>query len=348
MNNLITDIQRMRSELKGLVTIPAHHYEDNKIIRVADFVGDSHKLAVECSRKKTEYIVFCGVRFMAESAFLLKKQEQKILIPETSAGCPLADMIDIDRAEPIYKKILSDRKQQVVPVVYVNSNADMKSFCGRNGGATCTSSNAAKIVSYFLQENKAVLFAPDLNLGVNTARRLGIRDEDMVIIKKDLNFIGDYRKAKLFLWDGFCYVHKKFRVSDIDSLREKYQGIRIIVHPECDEAVVKASGLSGSTETIYQTIKESPPNSVWGVGTELHFVQRIASEFHDKTIVPIIESSCSDMSKITLEKLARSLRSIISHRKYGEKLINEVKVEPAYIQDARKALQKMITITEGR
>ncbi len=341
---LIDEIKSIRNKLKNSVVIPAHHYEIPDVVALSDFVGDSYKLAVECSRLDSEFIVFCGVSFMAEVAFLLCKEHQKVLIPEMSAGCPMAKMIDIDDAGKVYEKIRNEFNEKVVPVVYVNSYADVKSFCGEKGGAACTSSNAAKVIKYFLEKDKTVFFSPDFNLGKNTAFKLGIKEEEIIKVNRDLSFdrCSNPKKAKIFIWDGFCYVHKKFKVSDIEKLRNAYKNINIIVHPECDEAVVRASDLSGSTQKIYESIKDSPSGSIWGVGTDLNFVERIASEFKDKTVIPLCESSCADMEKISLEKLKDSLLSITSGK--DSELKYEISVASQYRKNAKKALKKMIEI----
>ncbi len=344
---LIEEIKSIRNKLKKSVVIPAHHYEFPDVVALSDFVGDSYKLAVECSRLDSDFIVFCGVSFMAEGASLLCKEHQKVLIPEMSAGCPMAKMIDIDDAQKVYEKIRNEFNKKVVPVVYVNSYADVKSFCGEKEGATCTSSNAAKIIKYFLEKDKTVFFFPDFNLGKNTAFQLGIKDEEIIKVNRDLSFdrCSNPGRAKIFIWDGFCYVHKKFKVTDIEKLRNMYKNISIIVHPECDEAVVRASDLSGSTQKIYESIKDSPSGSVWGVGTDLNFVKRIASEFKDKTVIPLCESSCADMEKISLEKLRDSLLSITSRK--DDELKYEISVASKYRKNAKKALKKMIEIVEG-
>ncbi|MCD4796870.1 MAG: quinolinate synthase NadA [Candidatus Cloacimonetes bacterium] len=236
---LVDEIKSIRSKLGNSVVIPAHHYEFPDVVALSDFVGDSYKLAVECSRLDSDFIVFCGVKFMAEGASLLCKKHQKVLIPEMSAGCSMAKMIDIVAARMVYEKIRNEFNEQVVPVVYVNSYADVKSFCGEKSGATCTSSNAAKIITYFLEKDKTVFFSPDFNLGKNTAFKLGIKEEEIIKVYRDLSFDRSCnpKKAKIFIWDGFCYVHKNFKVSDIEKLKNLYRNINIIVHPECDEAV---------------------------------------------------------------------------------------------------------------
>ncbi len=349
MYNLFKEIKAIKKSLGNKVIIPAHHYQKIEIVRLSDFVGDSYKLAVDCSNTESEFIVFCGVKFMAEGAFLLAKKYQKIIMPDLNAGCPMADMIDSGIAKKLYKKLNKSCKREIIPVVYMNSYADMKSFCGEKDGCVCTSSNAGKIIEYYLAQDKAVFFSPDYNLGINTARQLRIPTEEIVKINRDLTIEPerDIENVRLFIWDGFCYVHKVFTRDDISKLRERYPGIKIIVHPECDEEVVNSSDISGSTQKIYQTIKDSPQGSIWGVGTELNFVLRIADDFKDKKIIPLRNSPCKDMEKINLINLAQSLSSILDYRSGKGKLKFEVKVYEQFCLPAQKALKKMIEISQG-
>lgn len=358
-NNIFEDISKLskhelkekigslKKELANKIIIPAHHYQSPEIIEFADFIGDSYKLAVESTRIDTEFIIFCGVLFMAEGADLLSKSEQKVLMPEPRAGCPMADMADLEIVSKSFNKISERCKNDIAPVVYINSYADLKSFCGSNNGSVCTSSNAAKILNYYFEQNKSVLFFPDYYLGKNTANLMNIKNDQVVKIKKDLTFEeGNPENAKIFLWDGFCSVHQKFQKSDIDHLKAEYPRIKIIVHPECREEVVNNADISGSTEKISKMIFDSPPGSVWGVGTETTFVHRLASTFTNKTIVPLRESSCYNMEKTTLVHLASSLSSIKEHLNSNGKLLYQVKVNSEYKKNAKKALEKMIEIVE--
>ncbi len=349
MKDIIEKIKELKKTLGDSVVIPAHHYQKIEIVRLSDFVGDSYKLAVDCSNTESEFIVFCGVRFMAEGAQLLAKKYQKIIMPDLDAGCPLADMIDSQIAEKLYRKISKSCKREIIPIVYINSYSNMKSFCGQKDGSVCTSSNAGKIIEYYLSQDKAVFFSPDYNLGINTARQLKIPSDKIVKIENDLTIEPgkDLKDIRLFIWDGFCYVHKVFTTDDISKLRERYPGINIIVHPECDEEVVNSSDISGSTQKIYQTIKDSPQGSIWGVGTELNFVSRIAEDFKDKKIIPLRNSPCKDMEKINLTNLVQSLSSILDYKTGKGKLKFEVKVHEDFQLPARKALKKMIEISKG-
>ncbi|MCG8572773.1 MAG: quinolinate synthase NadA [Spirochaetes bacterium] len=345
-------IYSQKKKYGGKLVIPAHHYQTMDIIPFADFIGDSYKLAVDCSKVKAEYIVFCGVRFMAEGASILSTENQKILIPDIMAGCPMADMIDEKTANQVFNKISDVSNQPVIPIVYMNSYADMKSFCGQKGGAVCTSSNAVKIVKHYLDQGQSIFFFPDFNLGINTAEELKIAMSEVVQVKRDGSLMGfenqtDFSNAKMFVWDGFCHVHKEFTPADVHFVRKKNPHMKIIVHPECDKSVVELSDLNGSTQKIYEAIKKSPTHSQWAVGTELNFVKRIAHDFPDKTIIPLRESSCFNMEKITLNNLALTLNSIDAYINQSGKLKNQIEVNQEYRKNAKKALEKMICIVES-
>ncbi|MCF7913462.1 MAG: quinolinate synthase NadA [Candidatus Cloacimonetes bacterium] len=346
---MINKIKELKSKLGNKVAIPAHHYQIQEIVKIADFVGDSYKLAVLCSKIEAEFIVFCGVRFMAEGAVVLASADQKIFLPELSAGCPLADFITAQNMENALTEISDVISEQIVPVVYMNSSNDVKEVCGRNEGAVCTSSNAKKIVEYYFQKGKSVFFAPDYNLGINTAREMNIPESNIIKVHRDLTFRQTELPAtpKLFIWDGNCRVHKRFQINDVTDFRQKYPQGKLIVHPECTEEIIKTSDLSGSTAKIYNEIKNSPGGSIWGVGTEYHFVQRLALEFPDKIIVPLRKSVCSNMAKISLKNLYETLKSINDHLENGTQLRNLVTVTETHKVNSRKALQKMIKIVEG-
>lgn len=340
-------ILELKKELGKSIVIPAHHYENPEIVEVADFVGDSYKLAADCAKIDAEFIVFCGVYFMAEAADLLSSSTQKVLMPDIEARCPMADQIGYQQADKVFQKISGCTTRQIAPVVYMNSTAEIKSFSGKYGGSVCTSSNAGKIIKHFLDQDKVVFFAPDYNLGNNTANELGLKDKEIVKVTSDFQCVGgNPSQAKIFIWDGYCYVHKRFLVNDILDLRTKNPGIKIIVHPECDREVVINSDDSGSTQKIYEEIKKSPTGSIWGVGTEFNFVQRIAWEFPDKTVLPLRKSICGNMAKITPEKLLKILQSVQSHLQKKTALEGIVQVSESMKNNAARALHKMIEIVE--
>lgn len=351
-DELVSYIVEQKKKYGSSLIMPAHHYQRMEIVDLADFIGDSYKLAVDCTKTDAEFILFCGVRFMAEGASVLGKEGQKVIIPEPLAGCPMADMIDEERAVKAFEKMSAVSGRQVVPIVYMNSYADMKSFCGEREGTVCTSSNAASIIDYYLKQDKAIFFFPDFNLGINTAKVLGIKENEMVKVTKslELNPLGgqeDLKDTRLFLWDGFCHVHKEFTTGNINRVRRENPGITLIVHPESDEKVVDNSEYNGSTQKIYNTIKDAPEGSAWAVGTELHFVNRIAREFPGKKVIPLKESPCFNMEKITLAHVARSLFSIENHLNGSGELVYEIEVNPKYKKFAKAALEKMIEIVEG-
>ncbi|MBS3768391.1 MAG: quinolinate synthase NadA [Candidatus Cloacimonetes bacterium] len=342
-------IKEMKRELEDYVTIPAHHYQTQEVVNFSDFVGDSYKLAKDCSKLDAKFIIFCGVKFMAEGAAILATDKQKVIIPDTKAGCPLADKINADQLKKAYNKISKKINKELMPVVYVNSSAEAKSFCGKYGGATCTSSSANEIIQYYLDKGNAVFFAPDYNLGINTADKMGLEAEHFVKVKRDFSLKPDenLENAKLFAWDGFCHVHKKFTIDQIKKLRKEYEEINIIVHPESDREVVQKSDYSGSTQQILKKIEKAKKGSVWGVGTEYHFVKRLDDLFKDKKVIPLKKAVCTDMTKIDLYDLAQSLQSVKNYLEAESKLPNVVEI-PAEIQkNAGKALRKMIEIREA-
>ena len=341
-------INSAREELGGRLVIPAHHYIAADIVDIADFTGDSYKLAVDVSRTDAEFIVFCGVKFMADGAAILAKSSQHVLIPEPLAGCPMADMITADNAEAALEAIQKVSQRATAPVVYMNSHADSKSFCGRNGGSVCTSSNAKKIVKHYLDRDMNIFFFPDYHLGSNVAQELGIDAKQVARIYSDFTFESDrdLSEVKIFLWNGFCPVHYNFDIEDVERMRQHYPDGKVIVHPESKKAVADMSDLKGSTQYIYDTISRSDPGSTWIVGTELTFVQRIARDFSDRVIEPLKPSPCPNMRKVTLKSTARAVSSVIDYVNGNGGLLNEVHVEQAHIDGAKIALQRMIEIVE--
>jgi len=347
---LIEYIKEAKKRLGERLIIPAHHYIRRELVELSDFTGDSYKLAVDVSRTDAEFIVFCGVRFMAESASVLSKPGQHILLPEMDAGCPMAEMIDEETATAAVEKMRNVCDNEIAPIVYMNSYADSKSFCGRNGGAVCTSSNAYKIVSYFLDRGKSVFFFPDYHLGSNVAEKLGIDNSLIVRVGRDLSLEKgkNLRDAKMFLWDGFCPVHQEFTIGDVEDARSLYPDAKIIVHPESDRKIVGLSDMSGSTQQILNGITESPEGAAWVVGTELTFVDRINMTFKDKTIASLRPSPCHDMVKINLYNTAVAIQSIEEYLIGKGDLKNEINVNKKLREGARAALNRMIDIVEGR
>lgn len=353
--DVLSSILELKKGLGTSLIMPAHHYQKPEIVSVSDFVGDSYRLARDGAASQAEYIVFCGVRFMAESAAILARPGQQVLIPDPVAGCPMADMIDAATAEQLLLDLDRRTGASLVPLTYMNSYADMKAVTGRRGGAICTSSNAAKLLSHFLDSGRPVFFSPDFNLGINTARQLGLPADQLFRVKKDgqLESLGDKDAdpagGRLFLWDGFCHVHKRFKPIDIVQARQANPDAQVIVHPESDEAVVQAADSSGSTEAIYKAVAAASPGSTWVVGTEASFVHRIAADFPDRRVLPLRESYCFNMARISPEKLLSSLESILAHREDPEQpLLHLVTVDQAVRTDAAAALHAMLDIVEAR
>ncbi len=349
MNNIIQEIKEIKKRLGKKVIIPVHHYQNSDIVSCGDFIGDSYKLAVESSRTNAEFIVFCGVTFMAESADILAKPDQHVLIPVPMAGCPMASMADMSFVQKAFDSIKEITGKKTAPIVYMNSFADLKNFCGINGGAVCTSSNAPQIIDHYIKKDYNIMFFPDYHLGKNTANSMGYGDLTVKVNRDGtVTPLENANQSRFFLWDGYCLVHQNFKSADIDNLKNDYPNIKIIVHPESDQSVVKGSDFAGSTEMINNMINNSPSGTVWGVGTETTFVDRIAAEARDKTVIPLKKSVCANMQKITAQKLLDSLLSVEDFINNGGALKYLVKVDKTLKSGALKAMNKMIDITEGR
>lgn len=348
-NNLQQKITQLKKELGNAVVLLGHHYQRPEIVAHCDFIGDSYGLAVEGILQAAKYIVFCGVRFMAEGAAILAEKAQKIILPDHKAGCPMANMITGAKAEEILIMIEKQTGAMPTPIVYMNSYADAKMICGKYEGAVCTSSNAEKILNYYFQQNKRVFFFPDQHLGVNTAYDMGLKKEQIAYIKPDktIQHFGTLSEVKLFMYDGFCHVHQDFSIANITEAREKHPFAQIIVHPEVNNEVLNQADIFGSTEKIYNTVKNAATGTVWGIGTEINFVERLAASCPDKTIFPLFPSLCHNMAKITEEKLYATLKNIQAHIKEGKALENEITVTNIHKSLAQKSLQKMIDIVEN-
>lgn len=350
-NPLDEKIRCLIEKHRQRIVIAAHHYQSPDIVRYADIIGDSYKLAVDCSHRDADFIIMCGVRFMAEGAAVLAAPGQRVVMPDTAAGCPMADMITAEQTQDAVNRIRVLTGKDPAPVVYMNSTAAVKAVCGRAGGAVCTSSNARKILTYFFGADRPVFFAPDRHLGLNTVTEYGMLDDSRIaFIGRDgkIECGGDPARAGIFLWDGFCPVHKQFTPEQVVRVRKDYPGISVVVHPECDAAVVEAADADGSTEFLLKTVSGAASGTAWAVGTELSFVTRLAGNCPDKTVVPLESYPCTDMSLITPDKLAATLENIDRVITSGEPLANEIRPDAAVIADAARALERMIAITEGR
>lgn len=337
-----TIIAGKKKDLGDRLVILGHHYQRDAVIEFADFVGDSLELARAASQvEKAEFIVFCGVYFMAETAAILAPEKQ-VFIPDRGAGCPLADMAPVDRVNRAWDAV-TGMEPSVVPITYVNSSAALKGFCGARDGAVCTSANAKRVVDWALGKGKKVLFMPDMNLGRNTARSMGIRDDEVVLWDHGLGDGGlsreDVERARIILWKGWCPVHcPEFGVSDVERVRSRFPGIRVMVHPETDPATVKAAGEAGSTSQMLSAIEALPDGERLAVGTEANMVLRAARKNAGRVeIVPLKEVYCDDMARITLPKLAGTLMKVGS----GE---GRVELDGDMAGDARRALEAMLRI----
>jgi quinolinate synthase len=334
-------IASARERLGADLLLLAHFYQHDDIVRYADFVGDSLQLAQQAAQNRdARYIVFCSVSFMAETARILCRPDQEVLHPEPKATCPLADMANIEQVEKAWKTIGSLGKE-IVPVVYVNSNADLKAFCAKHHGTVCTSANVKSIFSKILSEGKSLFFFPDENMGRNIAGDMKISPDDILLWTREGQLNGakahDPADAKVYLWEGFCIVHRVMDNQDIERIRQTYEGIRLIVHPECTPEVYSASDFAGSTNFIKKTIEGSATGSKWAIGTEFNFVNRIRTENPDKLIIPLSDERCRNMAKVTPEKLLAVLDGLV----HGE-LVNRVSVDPEITRLAKKALDTML------
>jgi quinolinate synthase len=340
-------IAAAKAALADRLVILGHHYQRDEIIKYADFRGDSFKLAqLAAARPQADYIVFCGVHFMAESADILSAPHQRVILPNPAAGCSMADMANIAEVEECWDLLLETLGSDmgVVPVTYMNSAANLKAFCGRNGGIVCTSSNAPKVIDWAFKHGKRVLFFPDEHLGRNTALRYGIAENQMFVWNpKDPmaseNVEEELERSKIILWKGYCTTHMRFNVQQITKARAEYPGIKVLVHPECRREVVDAADLYGSTEYIIQQIEQAPAGSQWAVATEINLVHRLAKEHPDQFIFcldPIV-CPCSTMYRIHPAYLAWVLEGLLEG-----KVINQVSVDGETARWARIALDRML------
>jgi quinolinate synthase len=338
-----------RAALGDRLVILGHHYQRDEIIKYADFRGDSFKLAqLAAARPQADYIIFCGVHFMAESADILSAPHQRVILPNPAAGCSMADMANIAEVEECWDLLLETLSLDmgVVPVTYMNSAANLKAFCGRNGGIVCTSSNAPKVIDWAFKHGKRVLFFPDEHLGRNTALRYGIAEDQMFVWNpKDPmaseNVEEELERSKIILWKGYCTTHMRFNVQQVAKARAGYPGIKVLVHPECRREVVDAADLYGSTEYIIQQIEQAPAGSQWAVATEINLVHRLAKEHPDQFIFcldPIV-CPCSTMYRIHPAYLAWVLEGLLEGQ-----VINQVSVDGETARWARIALDRMLSL----
>jgi quinolinate synthase len=312
-------IEDARAELGSRVVVLGHHYQRDDVIEHADLTGDSYQLSVMASqRKEAEFIVFCGVHFMAESADILGQPHQKVILPDLGAGCSMADMATIEQVEDAWEQLreIGVLQEKVAPITYMNSSAAIKAFCGRNNGVVCTSSNAIPLFDVYLKEYDKMFFFPDQHLGRNTGAKFGIPLDKMVLWNPHEELGGnteeELRAAKLILWRGHCSVHGRFKPWHVDKIRKDIPGIQILVHPECMREVVEISDLNGSTSFIINTVANSPSGSKWAIGTELNLVLRLQKQFPDKEIHLLAPDlcMCATMYRIAPQNLAWAMENI--------------------------------------
>ena len=340
-------IHAARQKLGDSVTILGHHYQREEVIKYADFQGDSFLLSQQAaSRPDADYIIFCGVHFMAETACILASDHQRVILPNITAGCSMADMAPMDDVEDAWQDLDETLgPNEIVPVTYMNSIAGIKALCGRNGGAVCTSSNADAVLRWAFEQGKRVLFLPDQHLGRNTALKMGIPLDEMVIWNPFRALGGNtpdqLRRAKIVLWQGHCSVHTRFTVKQIELARQRFPEVTVIVHPECVMETVQAADRVGSTEYIRAQINNAAPGTVWAVGTEISLVNRLAINNPDKTVFCLdpVTCPCSTMYRIHPAYLLWVMESILNHRP-----VNQITVPPTIRQEAQTALNRMLAL----
>jgi quinolinate synthase len=341
-------IAAAREKLGRRLLILGHHYQRDEVIKFADYTGDSFKLARHVSQHPAaEFIVFCGVHFMAESADVLTADHQQVILPDLAAGCSMADMAAPDQLEMCWSDLEQMGIGGVVPVTYINSAASIKAFCGEHGGVVCTSSNAAATLQWAWKRGERILFMPDQHLGRNTAYKLGVPLDQMVVWDPNEIWGGiepeAVKRARMILWKGHCSVHARFTVRQIENLRVQHHGVRVIVHPEVPWDVVQAADDSGSTEYIIKTVKESPAGSTWAVGTEIHLVNRLAREVQpDRTVISLDQFGClcSTMFRVSPNHLLWILEGLVDGQ-----VQNRIVVPDNQKHWTRVALERMLTIS---
>ncbi|MDA3786167.1 MAG: quinolinate synthase NadA [Deltaproteobacteria bacterium] len=345
--NLVARIQARKREFGRQLLILGHHYQQEAVFQCADMVGDSLKLARQAAAaKEARYIVFCGVHFMAEAADILTDADQAVFLPHLQAGCPMADMATVDQVAHAWQELAGVcPHDRLVPVTYVNSSAAIKAFVGERGGSVCTSSNAERVLAWALERGDKIFFFPDEHLGRNSAKALGLRDEEIVLWQRGRPLGGnspeELQRARVLLWNGSCEVHMEFSAEQIARWRRQEPAIQVIIHPESNHEAVAAADQYGSTEAIIAAIKNSRPGSVWAVGTEVNLVKRLQQQHPDKTIHLLAPTPCccKTMALVT----PASLLWLLDNLAQGN-LVNQIKVAPEIAQGARLALDRMLEI----
>jgi quinolinate synthase len=345
-------IAAARQKLGSQAVILGHHYQRDEVIRFADFTGDSFKLAKISSKSDADYIVFCGVHFMAESADVLGRPGQQVILPDLNAGCSMADMAEIGQVEDCWEQLVklgltNDMGDGITPMTYMNSTAAIKAFCGERGGVVCTSSNAPGAFEWGFNKSPKVLFLPDQHLGRNTALAMGIPMSEMAVWDPFQIMGGNtperLRKAKVILWKGHCSVHQRFLPEHVDKVRAKHPGIQVVVHPECRWEVCQKADAIGSTERLIEVITNAPRGTKFAVGTEIHLVNRMGKQFadQDKMVITLDDSGClcTTMFRISPQHLCWALENLVEGN-----VVNRIKVDDDVKHWARVALDRMLEI----
>lgn len=345
---LVSRARVARAALGDRAIILGHHYQRDEVINFADITGDSFKLAQAAQKQETaEFVIFCGVHFMAESADILTSEKQQVILPDLAAGCSMADMATASQVDACWKTLTDlGIASQTIPVTYMNSSAAIKSFTGENGGTICTSSNAKAAMEWAFTQGSKVLFLPDQHLGRNTAvQSLGLSLDDCVLWNpwKEMGGLtaAELENAKVILWRGHCSVHGRFSIESIDDVRSRIPGVKILVHPECTHEVVTNADVVGSTEFIIRTIENAPSGSAWAIGTEFNLVSRLAKAHPDKNIVYLDKTLCycSTMNRIDLPHLVWVMESLVAGH-----VVNQIKVDPRVKQFSQLALERMLAL----
>jgi quinolinate synthase len=346
--NLVERARAARKALGSRAFVLGHHYQRDEVIEFADVMGDSFKLAKDAAaRPEAEFIIFCGVHFMAESADILTSDSQKVILPDLAAGCSMADMANSEQVAQCWDALTAAGvAEKTIPVTYMNSSAAIKAFTGEHGGTVCTSSNAKTAMAWALEKGEKVLFLPDQHLGRNTAvLQLGLSLDDCAVWNpwKEKGGLTDaqIKRARVLLWRGHCSVHGRFTLDSVNEVRARIPGVKVLVHPECQHEVVSAADVIGSTESIIKTVAESPAGSKWAVGTELNLVRRLAANNPDKEIVFLDKTVCycSTMNRIDLPHLVWVMESLVQGR-----LLNQITVDPKVAKYAKIALDQMLAL----
>lgn len=344
-------IAEARARLGKTTVILGHHYQRDEVVRFADFTGDSYKLSKTAAASDARYIIFCGVHFMAESADVLAREGQQVILPDLNAGCSMADMAEISQVEDCWDALeRAGLAGETIPVTYINSTAAIKAFCGEHGGLVCTSSSARAAMEWAFERSKRILFLPDQHLGRNTGHSMGIPLEEMTIwdpwaVQIGLFWGGQTKErlaaSRVLLWKGHCAVHQRFLPSHVDQVRAKYPGIQVIAHPECRYEVCQKADALGSTEQLISLVEKAPSGSMFAIGTEIHLVTRLAKQFAPagKKIITLDDTGClcTTMYRITPQHLAWALENLVDGR-----VVNRVQVKPQVKHWAKVALDRML------